>query len=150
MGPAASAAEIDYEDSEHRWWLFDTGCPHDLISRDALSIEEAAEYVVEADMPIELETANGEVTADEVVHMQLMELGEHIEPYLLESTPEVLSVGYRCQALGYSFHWPAGSDKPYLISPGGTRLELVSRQCVPYLRQTLPSGPRGSAGSAAH
>ena len=101
MGLAASAAEIDYEDSEYRWWLMDTGCPHDLMSRDMLSVEEVAEYVVESDMPIELETANCEVTADEVVHMQMMELGEHVEPYLLESTPEVLSIGFRCQALGY-------------------------------------------------
>ncbi len=50
-----------------------------------------------------MDTANGEVQATQIAPMQIEALCENIEPLVLESTPDVLSVGRRCQKDGYRF-----------------------------------------------
>ena len=64
--------------------------------------------------------------------MPVDEFGEEVAPYILDSTPPVLSVGYRCMNLGYSFIWPKGED-PYFLLPNGSICPLVTTGDVPYL-----------------
>ena len=59
---------------------------------------------------------------------------------ILKSTPAVLSVGRRCVEEGYSFHWPAFSNEPYMIAPDGKLIRLFVRGYVPYMRQDSFTG----------
>ncbi len=61
------------------------------------------------------------------------ELDEEIEPFVMASTPAVLSVGRRCLDFGYEFRWPAGK-LPYFITPKGVKVTLVVEDYIPYLR----------------
>ena len=83
--------------------------------------------------PVNMETANGMTHADQVVPLVIGELEEIIEPYLLESTPDVLSVGARCEMKGYRFVWEPFSKHPYFVTPEGERVVLTSIEYVPYL-----------------
>jgi hypothetical protein len=38
---------------------------------------------------------------------------ENIEPLVLDSTPAVMSIGYRCVEQGYGFIWKPYSKTPY-------------------------------------
>ena len=69
-------------------WLMDSGTPLDLIDKSAA--KRYAQYV-KACHPTVLDTANGEVVADKHIRIYNARLRECITPYLLESTPDVLS-----------------------------------------------------------
>ena len=58
-------------------------------------------------------------------------LGCNFTPYLLESTPPVMSVGIKCMDEGYDFVWRAGKE-PYFQKPDGVRIKLTVRDYVPY------------------
>ena len=60
--------------------------------------------------PRSFHTANGMAITDKVARMTVNEFGEEVAPYILDSTPAVLSVGYRCMNQGYSFIWPKGGE----------------------------------------
>jgi hypothetical protein len=60
-------------------------------------------------------------------------LQEVVEPYILDSIPDVLSIGRRCVEDGYAFHWEPYSLAPTMITPQGKIVALVSRDCCPYL-----------------
>jgi len=94
-----------------RAWLCDTGCPYDLTARKQLP-PDALDLIHPAGDPAELETANGLVSVDEQVPLQINGLMEQIEAYLMEESPDVLSVGSRCELHGYGFHWEPYSKKP--------------------------------------
>ena len=78
-------------------------------------------------------TANGSMHASEEVDLFIKELGQSVSPYVLNSTLDVLTLGYRCMELGYSFVWPEGSD-PYFVLPNGSHLRLEVIDHIPYLR----------------
>ena len=62
------------------------------------------------------------------------ELNETIEPYILEQTPSVISVGDRTMNRGYSYVWKAGQN-PYSITPHGKIITLEVMGDIPYLRR---------------
>eukprot|EP00972_Heterocapsa_arctica_P086874 12807260-Heterocapsa_arctica.AAC.1 len=66
--------------------------------------------------------------------MNITELSEHINPYVLKETPAVLSNGDRTMNKGYSFVWPAFKN-PCFISPTGFRVELEVIDDIPLLRR---------------
>ncbi len=66
----------------------------------------------------------------------LDELNEDIEPFVMASTPAVLSIGRRCMDFGYEFRWPAGK-LPYFITPSGVKVTLIVDDYIPYLRTGL-------------
>ncbi len=90
-------------------------------------------------MPITLSTASDLVKGDMVVRQQLMEFNEVAEPYILDSTPDVLSIGRRCVEDGYAFHWEPYSLAPTMITADGTVVTLISRDCCPYLDDPEPN-----------
>ena len=81
-------------------FLADTGSEEDLISKR----DHAAYYpgvpVESATRPVNLITANGSVQGNKAINIDLPELGQSVECYLLESTPPVCSVGRRCYGRG--------------------------------------------------
>ena len=69
---------------------------------------------------------------ENVANVYVKELDEHITPYMLYNSPPVLTVGYRCMELGYTFIWPTGQN-PYFIRPDGMIDHLRFGNCIPYL-----------------
>ena len=55
------------------------------------------------------------------------------ESVVMPETPSVISVGERCMAFGYGFYWPLWSQKPYLTTPAGGRVDLTMFGRIPYL-----------------
>ena len=96
-------------------WLVDTGSEQDLISESMLKSAKASNRRVS-----DLATANGSTRVDEVADVTVDALHQ---PYILEETPAVLSVGVLCMEKGYSFVWPA-DGKPYFIRPHLGVIEL--------------------------
>ena len=111
-------------------WLIDTGCGHDLVARKEL--KALKRLIRQANIPLNFSTANGEVPANECADLFVKELNEAIEPYVLEDTPAVLSVGMRCMKLGYTFIWPK-YENPYFITPSGMIVQLEVKDDIPYI-----------------
>ena len=85
---------------------------------------------------VTLESANGIIECNQAALLQIEALGETIEPYMLEDTPDVLTVGRRCQKYGWGFYWEPYSSTPYYRSPTGEKVKLVSIDYCPYLADT--------------
>ncbi len=79
-------------------WIMDTGCGHDLVSIQA--IRNLVKLIQKARRANTLYTANDRTPATDVIDLFVKELGETVEPYVLASTPAVLSVGLRCMEMG--------------------------------------------------
>ena len=124
-------------DSPIQQWLIDTGCGHDLVAiREVRALQAMFR---KANIPIMFETPGGKTPGDQCLLLHVGELDETIEPYILASTPAVLSVGKRCLEFGYSFIWVAGK-RPCFISPGGYLLTLLQvDRNIPYLNRGTPS-----------
>ena len=132
--------------SRVKYWLADTGCGYDLVAKK--HVNHVADRIKTAENSILFNTANGNTDATDDILLRVDELDEDIEPYVLESTPAVLSVGRRCQEYGYQFHWPAFSSKPYFVTPKGKKIELTVKDHVPYLKTKLAK-PAMTATSGA-
>ena len=66
--------------------------------------------------------------------VKVPELNATVTPYLVQSSPPVLSVGLRCVEDGFDFVWRGSkNEKPKLVSPDGKVIELEVRDYVPYL-----------------
>ena len=84
---------------------------------------------MKATVPITLSTANDLVNGNLAVRQQIGEFNEVAEPYLLDSTPDVLPIGRRCVEDGYAFHWEPYSLHPTIITAEGKVVTLISREC---------------------
>ena len=104
-------------------WLVDSGSESDLVSKGMLK-DVSAKNCRAAEHPISLVTANGSTEASEVADVKLSALPDPVQPYVLNHTPAVLSVGTRCVNQGYSFVWPA-NGKPIKLS--SSRSKVMSR-----------------------
>ena len=77
----------------YRAFIADTGYPFDIVQRG--NVEHRRGVLLEAaTKPVGLHTAGGPQVANEVAHMKLQSLREEIAPFALNSSPDVLSVGY--------------------------------------------------------
>ena len=85
--------------------------------------------------PVSLLTANGVFQATDQARVNVPILGDDINPYVLDDSPAVVSVGQRCIDAGWSFHWPAYS-RPYFKKPDGTKVKLEVDDYVPHLPST--------------
>ena len=87
-------------------WLMDTGCGHDLIGKSkaaSLGVD-----IVQDKDKIVFQTANGTTSTADSIKYYVNELKETVQPFVLDETPTVLSIGRRCMKMGYSFHWICG------------------------------------------
>eukprot|EP00974_Lingulodinium_polyedra_P040683 3908396-Lingulodinium_polyedra.AAC.1 len=76
------------------------------------------EFIKKASTSVNFNTANGAAKGTEVVDLFAEEFGAHVEPYVLNRTPNVFSIGLRCMKYGYTFVWPKGK-RPYFVLPNG-------------------------------
>ena len=116
----------------------DTGCKHDLTTRDAIPYCQIG-MITKAEFPVLLSTANDIISSDMIAPQQIGALGVNAEPYVLDQSPDVLSIGRRCVQDGYSFQWLPYSLAPTLKCPSGEIVKLVSRDCCPYLDDYEPN-----------
>jgi len=76
------------------------------------------------------------------------ELDENITPYVLAHTPPVLTVGYRCMELGYTFIWPTAQEPYFIRRPDGLINHLTVENYITYLvpnaKHCKPRNPSGT------
>ena len=109
-------------------WIADTGASQDLICE---SLVEPSS-IRKAKQPLMLTTANGSKIADKVTSYQVDMLDTQLEPYVLEDTPSVISVGRKCLVDGWEFVWRAFS-RPFLRRPDGMKVKMEVHEYVPYI-----------------
>ena len=56
-----------------------------------------------------------------------------MEPLVMDETPDVISIGWRCVELGWSFWWPPFSLHPILSPPGAKDIVCNVRGHIPYI-----------------
>ena len=111
-------------------WIADTGSAQDLLTDHNLPDQ----YGYYSSCPIRLVTANGESTSTKQGKVIVPELNTTVKPYLVQSTPPVLSVGLRCVDEGFDFIWRGSlRENPYMVRPDGKMIQLEVRDYVPYL-----------------
>lgn len=117
-------------------FILDTGCGHDLISRQKVDVMSG---VVGHDENggMSFMTANGVTQTQEVMEFKPKELNRDSKAYVLDETPAVLSVGKKCMEQGYSFIWLSGRD-PYMMDDGGECTPLTVRDNIPYIKLNDP------------
>ena len=113
-------------------WLVDTGCCHDLVSASNAKLSKGRNKLL--DSPVTFQTANGDAPSSHSSQIWIDELNEMIEPYILQDTPSVISVGDGVMNKGCSFLWIAGRSA-YWITPDGTVVALEVLRYIPYLRR---------------
>ena len=118
-------------------WLMDTGSGNDLVCYDLVS--EETDRITPDRQTIRFDTAGGPTQSRGQIFVAVEELGEHALAIVLDSTPNVLSVGLRVMEYGYSFSWPAFSV-PTITTPQGRVIELGVHDYIPYLRTGGSSG----------
>ena len=116
----------------------DTGCKHDLTTRDAIPYCQLG-VITKSRNPVLLSTANDIISSDMIVPQQIGALGINAEPYVLDQSLDVLSIGRRCVQDGYSFQWLPYSPAPTLVCPSGKIVKLRSRDGCPYLDDYEPN-----------
>ncbi len=90
--------------------------------------------------PVHLHTANGNTAVSQTIDTAIRELQMRITPYFLDSTPDVLSIGFRTVKMGYSFLWMAGKRPVLRLPNNGGEIQLMVIQEVPYLAQEIAYG----------
>ena len=71
--------------------------------------------------------------ASRVVDIKVKELNQVVTPFVLKSTPAVLSIGKRCADQSFFFLWPAGGS-PFFVRPDGKVIGLDVIGHIPYVR----------------
>ena len=120
-------------------WLGDTGTDQDIVGKDSKTVNRATK-IFKSNEPIPLTTANGPITAEDVVEVILPGLCESFSPYILQSTPSALSIGLRCLEQGCDFVW--GKDTtPIFLRPDGQCVKFKLQGRVPYIDETCTPFP---------
>eukprot|EP00974_Lingulodinium_polyedra_P096382 9343424-Lingulodinium_polyedra.AAC.1 len=71
-------------------WLIDSGCGHDLITKS--DAQKLKRFIRRASEAVNFRTANGLTRATEFVKLLVKEFGTEVEPYIIDGTPNVLSI----------------------------------------------------------
>jgi hypothetical protein len=84
---AASARKVKNGLSpDYRWWLADTGCPYDLVSKDTLP-PDALGMMGHSKKGMSIDTCNGQVSTNKTICMQVDELKEQNQTLLAGFDP---------------------------------------------------------------
>ena len=129
-------------------WIRDTGSAQDLISERDLEGHPSRT----SENPINIMTANGPSSANQQIKVNVPSLGIEADPYVLPSTPSVLSVGYHCMEQGFDFIWKA-CCRPYFRDKKGNKIFLDVRDNVSWPENisvpARPAHPESAAGKPA-
>ena len=88
-------------------FVWDTGTGVDVIQRSCLP-PHLLQFMYQSPKPLKLKTANGLIEAVHQINLRIPGFPEIISPYVLDVTPNLLSVGRRVIHHGWSMEW-----KPY-------------------------------------
>ena len=116
-GPPLREAEHSTPDC----WIADTGCGHDLLAAKWVS-ECDKNKLLSSGSPLLFSGVGGEKPADMILRVKSPALKTHVVPYVLDATPDVLSIGRRCVEEGWSFWWPEAEPVPDGRTPLGPSL----------------------------
>jgi len=101
------AAVAECSDESTRYFIVDSGASYNLINRSDITEEES--YSLRKVTPgIEFWTANGIVTADFVVEIWVNDLQSHFTAYVLDDTPNALSMTILCDDYGFDYIQKSG------------------------------------------
>ena len=124
MGPAPIKGKI----------IIDTGSGVHIVGKN--NIPKQSHPWIQRAQPVCLNTANGQINADQSVLIGSQRFRGTIRACVLDNRPNVLSVGQLCNN-GWTFHWEGSASSapslPVLISPDGRQFHLSVRNNVPYL-----------------
>ena len=125
-------------------WLVESGSESDLVFK-AMLRDINAQNCRAAQHPISLITANGSTEANEVADVKLSALPDPVQPYVLNQTPAVLSVGTRCVDQGYSSVWRQVVN-PFLFvlteKSSSSRLKVMSQFWMTHAKSSQRNGFR--------
>ena len=116
----------------------DTGCGFDLAKKSHLERCGLGKSIRKTGLKVTLNTPAGPQKVKYEAPISIASLKEEVPVIVLDSTPDVLSIGRRCVEDGYRFVWGAHSDTPYLTTPSGKRINLVVHGYIPYLEPHDP------------
>ena len=109
----------------------DTGCMHDLTTRDAMPYCQLG-VITKSLNHVLLSTANDIISSDMIVPQQIGALGANAEPYVLEQSPDVLSIGRRCVQDGYRFQRLPYSLAPTPVCLNGKVAKFKNKRLLPH------------------
>ena len=124
-------------------WILDTGTGNDLCQMDQRGVSSTGD-------PVQLETANGVVSTTSRTTVSLDILQEDCECIALVRSVKAISIGRRCAGHGYGFSWEPRADKPTLIRPDGTEVELECHDFVPYVKTASSRRRHDEVGDRRH
>ena len=113
-----------------RMFIVDSGASfHQMSSMDLTMAAKKNQRILAT--PLELNTANGEISVEWEAKIRVKEIGnELVTVLLLNDTPAVLSLGRLCDTNGFTFHW-SSTEVPYLQKPSGRKIYCPVEQNVP-------------------
>ncbi len=112
-------------------WILDTGCGQDLVG---ISAALAFRSYLKRVTPYPFATANGTSSADKVLPITVAAFDHATaEPYVMQDSPAVLSVGMRVMHQGYCFIWLTGMY-PCMILPNKKIIPLDIDGDIPYYK----------------
>ena len=118
--------------SDRPEWCLDTGSENHLVDQASIDPQDLADRAYETQRPLRLATANGEIVAKTRIDHHLDKVNLTINPLVLQSTVNAISVGRLVIDNGMTFHWD--THGAHLMDNQGHRIECVIRGYVPMLR----------------
>ena len=126
---------------QDRLFICDTGASYHIIGKKFMTRQEH-QNIREADVPVILKTANGDIVANFVTDIYVKQLGRTVEAYVLKDSPPLISMGKLRREFGYRFYWE--DEKPFIKRKDGTYVHCSTSQDVPFICPATPDGkPRG-------
>ena len=96
--------------------IADSGASYHLVDAASLTEQERANKK-KLEVPILLNSANGEVWAEWYTEIYVPQLGITVEALVLDDTQDVLAIGKLVNQHGFSYYWDPGTD-PILVKKG--------------------------------
>ena len=112
-------------------------------------MEGLEDFAYQSKQPIVFSTAGGEADGSCQVDLRIPGMEVKVSPYVLDSTPAVLSVGRRRIKEGYAFYWAPHSERPIMVSPGGKIVPLAVDGYIPYIVTEQPAAAAVAAPASA-
>ena len=112
-----------YVGNKKRIIIIDSGSSTNVLSEDVAE-QTLSRFIGDIDVDIELDTANDVTSASRGVRLQIAQWDMPTDYVLLDSSPELISMGERTMLAGFTFVWVAGKQ-PCYISPGGRYIVIL-------------------------
>ena len=117
-------------DLEEKVFIVDSGSENHLINWSSIDPEDPG--IHKTPKVMRLQTANGIISADKRVNIDIPSLGVTVDPILLDSTCDVVSMGRLVMEKGFTYHWQPG-EQPYFKNKDGQVIECSVRGYVPVI-----------------